>query len=80
MFPTLLGNDSVLIDTTQKMLNLNDRVWAISLYGAAAIKRLRTIGPNRVLVISDNPAVENQEVDADDIIIGGRIIWFARDL
>jgi phage repressor protein C with HTH and peptisase S24 domain len=80
MFPTLLTSDRVMIDTTQRMLNLADRVYAISLFGAAAIKRLRTVGPNRVLVISDNPAVENQEVDADDLIIAGRVVWFSRDL
>lgn len=80
MFPTLLSNDRVMIDTTQRTLNLGDRVWAISLYGAAAIKRLRTAGPQRVLVISDNPHVENQEVDAEDLVIAGRVIWFGRDL
>jgi len=80
MFPTLLSNDRVMIDTTQRMLNLNDRIYAVSLYGAGAIKRLRTVGPNRVLVISDNPNVENQEVDADDIQIAGRVIWFFREV
>jgi hypothetical protein len=80
MFPTLTSNDQVWIDTTQTMLNQQDRIWAISLHGAAAIKRLRTIGPNRILVISDNKNVEPQEVDADDLIIGGRVIRFTRDL
>lgn len=80
MFPTLLDSDLVMIDTTQNRLNLSDRVYAISLFGAGAIKRLRTIGPNRVLVISDNPAVENQEVEAEDLRIAGRIIWCGRGL
>lgn len=77
MFPTLHTSDRVLIDTSQRTLNLTDRIWAISLFGAAAIKRLRTIGPNRVLVISDNPDVPDQEVDADDLRIGGRVISLA---
>lgn len=80
MFPTLQSSDAVWIDTTQRMLNQQDRVWAISLYGAAAIKRLRTIGSNKILVISDNPAVPDQEVDAEDLIIGGRIIRLERDI
>jgi len=80
MFPTLLTSDMVWIDTTQRTLNQQDRVWAISLYGAAAIKRLRAIGGGKVLVISDNTAVDNQEVDAEDLVIGGRVIRFARDL
>lgn len=80
MFPTLVSSDLVWIDTTQTMLNQQDRIWAISLFGAAAIKRLRTMKGGKVLVISDNPAVENQEVDAEDLMIGGRVIRFARDL
>lgn len=80
MFPTLVSSDLVWIDSTQRTLNQQDRIWAISLFGAAAIKRLRTIGNGRVLVISDNPAVENQEVNAEDLIIGGRVIRLGRDL
>jgi phage repressor protein C with HTH and peptisase S24 domain len=80
MFPTLLTNDSVLIDTTQRTLNLTDRVYAISLYGGAAIKRLRPVGDGRIRVISDNPIVDDQEVNAEDVVIAGRVIWFARDL
>jgi len=80
MYPTLLSNDLVWIDTTQTDLNQQDRLWAISLFGAAAIKRLRMVGPGRVLVISDNPAVQDQEVDAADVIVTGRVIRIARDL
>lgn len=80
MFPTLATSDLVWIDTTQTVLNQQDRIWAVSLFGAAAIKRLRTIVGGQVMVISDNPAVENQVVDAEDVIIGGRVIRFARDL
>jgi len=80
MFPTLWNSDEVWIDTTQRILNLNDRIWAISLFGAAAIKRLRTIGKGRVLVISDNPSVEDQEVDQEDLFIAGRVIRFEREV
>jgi phage repressor protein C with HTH and peptisase S24 domain len=80
MYPTLLTSDEVWIDTTQRIVNQQDRVWACSIYGAAAIKRLRTIGHGRVLVISDNPTVENQEVDAEDIMIAGRVLRLSRDI
>lgn len=79
MFPTLLAGDRVMIDTTQTTLNLQDRIWAISLFGAAAIKRLRSIGGGRVLVISDNPTVENQEVGGEDLSIAGRVVWSSRE-
>ncbi len=78
MFPTLLDNDLVIVDTMQRTLNMQDRIWALSLFGAGAIKRLRTIGPDRVLVISDNKDVDNQEVSADDIYLLGRVVWLGR--
>jgi len=80
MLPTIHNSDAVWIDTTQTMLNLNDRIWAVSLFGAAAIKRLRPIGKGKVLVISDNPDIPNQEVDQEDLIIGGRVIRLERDI
>lgn len=74
MFPTLLDTDVMILDTSQRMLNMQDRIYAISLYGAGALKRLRAVGKGRILVISDNPVIEDQEVDADDITIAGRLI------
>lgn len=80
MFPTLNSYDLVWIDSTQTDLNQSDRVWAVSINGAAAIKRLRPLKGGRVMVISDNQTIGNYEVDRDEIIIGGRVIRFARDL
>jgi transcriptional regulator with XRE-family HTH domain len=80
MYPTLNSSDLVWIDSTQNRLNQADRVWAVSINGGAAIKRLRPLKGGRVLVISDNPTIENYEVDADELMIGGRVIRFARDL
>jgi phage repressor protein C with HTH and peptisase S24 domain len=80
MYPTLNGGDAIMIDTTQRALSRQDGIYWVSIYGAAGIKRLRSVGPKRILVVSDNPAVENYEVDANDVRIEGRAIWFARDL
>lgn len=80
MFPTLNSNDLVWIDSTQTTLNQQDRVWAVSINGAAAIKRLRSLKEGRVLIISDNPTIDNYDVGREEIMIGGRVIRFARDL
>lgn len=80
MYPTLNWGDTILIDTTDRALGRQDAIYWVSVYGAAGIKRLRTIGPNRILVISDNPSVADQEVSAEDLRIEGRAIWFARGL
>lgn len=82
MWPTLQSYDQVWIDSTDRVLNKTDRVWAVSINGGAAIKRLRPLKDGRVLIMSDNPGPghENYEVDADEIMIGGRVIRFARDI
>lgn len=81
MFPTLISNDLVWIDTTQNQLVHADRIYAASINGGAAIKRLRPVaGGARVLVISDNKTIDSYEVDANEVKIWGRVIRFARDL
>lgn len=78
MMPTLLNEDMVIFDTTQTVLNAMDKIWAISIYGQGAVKRLRKVSNDRVLVMSDNPTLSPQEVDAEDLRILGRVIWSAR--
>jgi len=81
MYPTLAPSDLVWIDTTQRQLLHTDRIYAASINGGAAIKRLRPMaGGTRILVISDNKVVEPYEVDASDVMIWGRVIRFARDV
>ncbi|MDR7101494.1 S24 family peptidase [Croceicoccus sp. BE223] len=80
MYPTLNWGDAIMIDTADRQLARQDGIYWIDLYGAAGIKRLRTIGRDRVLVISDNPAMADQEVDTADLRIEGRAIWVARGL
>ncbi|GGN49514.1 hypothetical protein GCM10011349_20230 [Novosphingobium indicum] len=80
MYPTLNWGDVILIDTTDRQLARQDGVYWIDLFGASGIKRLRTVGQGRVLVISDNRDVPDQEVDAADLRIQGRAIWLARGI
>lgn len=80
MYPTLNWGDVILIDTTDRQLARQDGVYWIDVYGAAGLKRLRNVGKGRVLVISDNPAVSDMEVDASDLRIQGRAIWLARGI
>jgi phage repressor protein C with HTH and peptisase S24 domain len=80
MMPTLLPGDAVWIDSTQRHLNQSDKVWAVSINGGAAIKRLRPLRDGKVLVISDNKTIGDYEVDAEEIMIGGRVVRFERDI
>lgn len=74
MQPTLHDRDLLFIDINQATLNAQDRIWAIWLFGLGAVKRLRAIDEHSVMVISDNPDVENQVVNRSDIIIHGRVV------
>lgn len=77
--PTILDNDDLLIDMSQRVLNQRDRFWAVSIYGSGAVKRLRAVGPDRILVMSDNKAIApDEEVNAEDVHIVGRVIWLGR--
>lgn len=80
MIPTLINGDMMVIDPTRTDLYLQDRIWAISLFGAGGIKRLRPVSQGKVEVISDNPARDNQVVDASDLRILGRVIWIGREV
>lgn len=74
MQPTLHDRDLLFVDVNQASLNAQDRIWAIWLFGLGAVKRLRALDAEKVLVISDNPDVENQVVNRTDIIIHGRVV------
>ena len=80
MEPKFYSGDRILVDTTERQLSRIDGYYWITLWGAHGLKRLRPAGPQRVLVISENKDHEPIEVDASDITIEGRAIWFARDL
>jgi phage repressor protein C with HTH and peptisase S24 domain len=78
MFPTLINDDEVVIDTTQRVLNMQDRIWACAFRGAGMIKRLRIVGEQLVEIRSDNTTVPPQTVSAEDLHIVGRVIWVGR--
>lgn len=80
MSPTLNTNDHVLIDTTEKSLSRVHGVYWVDHLGAHGIKRLRPYGEGRILIMSDNPTVSDYDVDAEEMRIHGRALWFMRNL
>ncbi len=78
MQPTLLDSDMIVIDTLQNQLNKWDRIWAMSLHGAGAVKRLGPADKGMVEVISDNPGIPNRTVKLEDVRIIGRVVWSGR--
>lgn len=76
MQPTYQPGDRVLVDLAQTRL-VADTVYAISDgYSEPQIKRLQRVpfsDPPRVRIISDNPALETDEVELERVQIIGRI-------
>lgn len=80
MEPTLRTGDRVMIDINERQLARSHGVYWVDHLGTHGIKRLRPAGRDKILVMSDNPLVPDFDVDAADLLIHGRAIWFARDL
>ena len=82
MEPTLRTGDRVLIDTSDRMLSRMHGIYWIDHFGAHGLKRLRAAGNGRVLISSDNKVAGGPdfEVDAEELRIHGRAIWFGREL
>lgn len=80
MLPTLMDGDIVLIDTAQKTIDRQDRIWALSYGDLGMIKRVRRL-PNGVYRISsDNSVVEPIEAADDEMHVVGRVVWIGRTM
>lgn len=78
MMPTILDGDVVIIDTAQKTILKQDRLWCLSYGDLGMIKRVRVQPDGGILVISDNPAVENYTAYDGEVHTIGRVIWIGR--
>jgi len=81
MEPTLLRSDLLMFDTSDRGLRISDAIWAFHYAGGGMVKRLRRVresGRDRLLILSDNPAVPPQCADIEDIHVLGRLVWVGR--
>lgn len=78
MMPTLLDGDLVLIDTAQKRIDQQDRIWALSYGDLGVIKRVRRLPGGNYRIMSDNPSVSSIEATDDEMYVVGRVIWAGR--
>lgn len=78
MMPTILDSDVVIIDTAQKTIMKQDRLWCLNYGDLGMIKRVRMQPDGGALIISDNPAVENFTAYDGEVQAIGRVIWIGR--
>ncbi|WP_341207259.1 S24 family peptidase [uncultured Sphingomonas sp.] len=79
MFPTINDGDLILLDRSQRRVTEQDALWAFTVGDLAAIKRLRIKG-DRVVILSDNPAVPPDEEPIDEVNIVARVAFVGRKI
>lgn len=80
MFPTLLDSDVLLIDTSQKVVNIAAKVWAVSYGGMGMVKRISPAKGGGVMLHSDNPAIPDQVAYDGELQVLGRVVAFFRKM
>jgi phage repressor protein C with HTH and peptisase S24 domain len=79
--PKFQSGDQFLIDINERSISRIDGYYWITFEGSHGLKRLRPVSGGRVLIMSDNKEdYPPYEVDARELRIEGRAIWFARGL
>lgn len=78
MFPTILDNDTLILDRAQRTLTQQDRIWAVTYGDLGMVKRLRRRPDGTLLLMSDNPNVAPIEASPTEVHIVGRLVWIGR--
>lgn len=80
MEPTLFDSDLLLIDASQRQLNMADKIWAIAYADCGMIKRLRPVPGGGVEIWSDNKAISTITAHDGEMEIIGRVVAVQRKL
>lgn len=78
MMPTILDQDIVIIDRSQKTIKQQDRIWALSYGDVGMIKRVRALPGGSYQINSDNPAVTPIQASDDELFTVGRVVGILR--
>lgn len=78
MMPTLLDNDTLIIDRGQTRITQQDRIWALTYGDLGMLKRVRRLPSGQFLLMSDNPTIPPIEAVEGEFHIVGRLAWVGR--
>jgi phage repressor protein C with HTH and peptisase S24 domain len=78
MEPTIRDGDTVLVDTSQRRIDDQDRIWAISYGDLGMIRRIRVTPRGSLMLMPDNQVVRPDEVGDGETAVIGRVIWIGR--
>lgn len=80
MEPTIRDFDLLLIDCSQRTLNMSDKIWAIAYGECGAVKRLRPLPDGSVSILSDNPNVPDATAYDGEMHLLGRVVAVVRKM
>ncbi len=82
MTPTLLDGDLVLVDHARNFIEPVGGIYALYINDQIVVKRIQVLySTGKIQIISDNrEKYPPMDVDADQIKINGKVIWYAREL
>ncbi len=81
MITTLLDGDVVLVNHSVATVTVSGGIYAITFNDEIIVKRIEVLFPSgQWEVRSDNPDYKSFVVDPSQVIINGKIIWYARSL
>lgn len=78
MQPTIWDGDIVLVDTAQRRIDDQDRIWAVAYGELGMIRRVRVTPRGTWMLMPDNTVVRPDEVGDGEVAVIGRVIWIGR--
>lgn len=78
MWPTIHNNDTLIIDISQRHINVHDRIWAIAYANCGAIRRIRPKADGTVEMLCDNELVPNDIAADGEMTALGRVVAAVR--
>lgn len=78
MTPTVMDQDIVIIDRSDRRFNSQDRIWAVAYGEFGMIKRVRALPDGQFQINSDNPAVTPIIATPGELHFIGRVVGVIR--
>lgn len=80
MEPSIRDTDLLLIDVSQRSINMTDKYWAVAYANCGAVKRLRPLADGGVVMLSDNPNVPDNTAYDGEMHVFGRVVAIVRKM
>lgn len=78
MAPTILNSDLLLIDASEQIIRLADKIWACAYGHSGMVKRLRQMPDGSVKIMSDNQGVPPEIAYDGELHVLGRVVAIVR--